>query len=45
MGERLTDLVRCAKSGSYHAPAVRRSYIEKPGKREKRKLGIPTVYS
>jgi len=44
MGERLTDLVRRAKSGSYHAPAVRRSYIEKPGKREKRKLGIPTVY-
>ena len=43
MGERLTDLVRRAKSGSYHAPAVRRSYIEKPGKREKRKLGIPTT--
>jgi len=44
LDERLTDLVNRAKSGSYHAPAVRRTYIEKPGKRdEKRPLGIPTT--
>ena len=40
---RLRDLVNRAKSGSYHAPAARRTYIEKPGKREKRPLGIPTT--
>jgi len=45
LDERLPDLVNRAKSGSYRAPAVRRSYIEKPGKREKRKLGIPTTES
>jgi len=45
LDERLTDLVNRAKSGSYQAPAVRRTYIEKPGKREKRKLGIPTFES
>lgn len=44
LNERLTDLVNRAKSGSYRAPAVRRTYIEKPGKRgEKRPLGIPTT--
>ena len=43
LDDRLTDLVNRAKSGSYHAPAVRRTYIEKPGKREKRPLGIPTT--
>ena len=43
LDERLSDLVNRAKSGSYHAPAVRRTYIEKPGKREKRPLGIPTT--
>ncbi len=41
--ERLRDLVNRAKSGSYRAPAARRTYIEKPGKREKRPLGIPTT--
>jgi len=43
LDERLPDLVNRAKSGGYHAPAVRRTYIEKPGKREKRPLGIPTT--
>lgn len=28
---------------TYHPRAIRRAYIEKPGKREKRPLGIPTV--
>jgi retron-type reverse transcriptase len=32
-----------AKSGRYHAPPVRRVYIDKPGKSEKRPLGIPTT--
>lgn len=41
--ERLPKLVNEAKSGSYYAPPVRRIYIEKPGKSEKRPLGIPTV--
>ena len=27
----------------YHAPAVRRVYIPKPGKTEKRPLGVPTI--
>lgn len=40
---RLPDLVNRAKSGSYRAPPVRRVYIDKPGKREKRPLGIPTT--
>ncbi|MFO7906562.1 MAG: group II intron reverse transcriptase/maturase [Pirellulaceae bacterium] len=44
LDERLTDLVNRAKSGDYRAPAVRRAYVEKPGKRgEKRPLGIPTT--
>jgi RNA-directed DNA polymerase len=43
MKERLPELVNLAKSGRYYAPPVRRTYIEKPGKREKRPLGIPTV--
>jgi group II intron reverse transcriptase/maturase len=31
------------KSRTYHAPAVRRAYIAKPGRKEKRPLGVPTV--
>lgn len=38
--ERLTDTLL---SGSYRPQAVRRKWIEKPGRREKRPLGIPTV--
>ena len=41
--ERLPALVSLVKTGRYVAPPVRRTYIEKPGKREKRPLGIPTV--
>lgn len=43
LDERLPELVNRAKSGSYRAPPVRRVYIDKPGKREKRPLGIPTT--
>lgn len=43
MVNRLPDLVKLAHSGEYFAPPVRRTYIEKPGKSEKRPLGIPTV--
>jgi len=43
MKERLPEVVSLAKSGRYYAPPVRRVYIEKPGKKEKRRLGIPTV--
>jgi len=43
MASRLPELVNLAHSGRYFAPPVRRTYIEKPGKSEKRPLGIPTV--
>lgn len=43
MEERLPTLIDLVKSGRYYAPPVRRVYIEKPGKSEKRPLGIPTV--
>src|SRR5262245_19477008 len=39
--ENLQSLLDRAKSGSYHAPPVRRVYIPKDGK-EMRALGIPT---
>jgi RNA-directed DNA polymerase len=38
--ERLHEALR---KGTYEPSAVRRVYIHKPGKREKRPLGIPTV--
>jgi RNA-directed DNA polymerase len=38
--KRLTELL---KEGSYRPQAIRRVWIEKPGSREKRPLGIPTV--
>lgn len=31
------------RTGSYHPRSIRRVYIDKPGSREKRALGIPTV--
>ena len=40
--ERIPELVNEAKSGRYHAPAVRRVYIPK-GRGETRPLGIPTL--
>jgi RNA-directed DNA polymerase len=43
MASRLPELVNLVHSGRYVAPPVRRTYIEKPGKSEKRPLGIPTV--
>ena len=36
-------LARTVKEGSYQPAAVRREWIPKPGSREKRPLGIPTV--
>jgi group II intron reverse transcriptase/maturase len=39
--QRLKDLLRRAKDGSYHAPPVKRVYIPKDGS-EKRGIGIPT---
>lgn len=40
---RLADLLNRAKSGSYQAPPVRRVYIPKAGKDERRPIGIPTT--
>ena len=40
--ENLESLKERAKSGSYHAPSVRRVYIPKPGSDETRPIGIPT---
>jgi len=37
---RLSDQIRESR---YHPQAVRRTYIDKPGSKEKRPLGIPTV--
>lgn len=41
--ENIKSLIDRAKSGSYHAPAVRGVEIPKPGSQEKRPLGIPTI--
>lgn len=41
--ENLQDLINRAKSGKYHAPAVKRKQIPKAGKKgETRPIGIPT---
>jgi group II intron reverse transcriptase/maturase len=40
--ENLESLEERAKSGTYHAPSVRRVYIPKPGSTETRPIGIPT---
>jgi len=41
--ENLERRAAALKDGSYRPPAVRRVWIPKPGRREKRPLGIPTV--
>ena len=40
--ENLESLKERAKSGTYHAPPVRRVHIPKPGSKETRPIGIPT---
>ena len=40
----LAELQSELRSEEYRATAVRRCWIEKPGKPEKRPLGIPTVF-
>ncbi|MEK7994991.1 MAG: group II intron reverse transcriptase/maturase [Planctomycetota bacterium] len=39
----LERLERTLRDGTYQPQAIRRTYIPKPGSREKRPLGIPTV--
>jgi RNA-directed DNA polymerase len=39
----LTKLQQQLRDGSYHPQAIRRVWIPKPGSREQRPLGIPTV--
>jgi RNA-directed DNA polymerase len=41
--ERLPQLIEEIKGGSYQALPARRGYIPKPGKNEKRPLGIPAM--
>lgn len=39
----IEKLQRVLKDGTYHPQAVKRSWIPKPGSKEKRPLGVPTV--
>lgn len=41
--ENLEKLSRALREGSYRPQAIRRQWIPKPGSKEKRPLGIPTV--
>jgi RNA-directed DNA polymerase len=41
--ERLMDIHEQLRGGHFHPQAIRRKYIDKPGSKEKRPLGIPTV--
>jgi RNA-directed DNA polymerase len=41
--ENLTKISTELASGQYRPRAIKRTWIEKPGSREKRPLGIPTV--
>ena len=43
LDENVISVLERAKSGRYKAPPVRRAEIPKPGSKEKRKLGIPTI--
>lgn len=43
LDENLNQLAEKLKSGCYRPQAIRRHWTEKPGSREKRPLGIPTV--
>ena len=43
LDEEIGQLSEALKTGRYEAQAARRVYIKKPGTREKRPLGIPTV--
>ena len=43
LGENLEKLVRGLRQGSYRPQAIRRVWIPKPGSKEKRPLGVPTV--
>lgn len=43
LDEELEKLRESLKEGSYKPQGIRRKYIDKPGTREKRPLGIPTV--
>jgi len=43
LDRQLTKLSEELKAGTYEPQAARRAYIEKPGTKEKRPLGIPTV--
>jgi len=38
-----SDVITSAHRKAYHAPPVRRVWIPKPGKEEKRPIGVPTV--
>ncbi|WP_287347229.1 reverse transcriptase domain-containing protein [Mesorhizobium sp.] len=42
-GEWIEPMLQSIHRQGYRAPAVRRVYIPKPGKTEKRPLGVPTV--
>jgi len=39
----IEPMVRSMHRRGYHPPPIRRAYIPKPGRREKRPLGVPTV--
>ena len=42
-GELVEPVLRSVHRQGYRAPDIRRVYIPKPGKREKRPLGVPCV--
>jgi RNA-directed DNA polymerase len=43
LDENLASLAQCVREGSYRPHALRRVWIPKPGSKESRPLGIPTV--